>query len=285
MQQAAFTRPRSVRAAARHHSTAREQIFGEGRWTPRTFNAGVQRQPPAAVMIQRHQWRTWHRRQVRESSGSYMTAASPPSAPTGDESRRKEAGVRRRCRRCQSVPSALLSFHCRLTLMVACARPPKRERTSAFLWYTRASTPQLGLGSGVMPLLLSSLLSSILLPRVLTPVPAFAMPPSSYLKKHEQLMSQSDALLSLSNSKRAIWASIAGGTLVFAGKLCVVMYCGGMGEASDSIVAETAHSFVDVLNQAFLLVGIQRSQRPVSDLHPRGTYQPTSLPMTGVGLF
>jgi hypothetical protein len=84
-------------------------------------------------------------------------------------------------------------------------------------------------------------------------------------------MSQSDALLSLSNSKRAIWASIAGGTLVFAGKLCVVMYCGGMGEASDSVVAETAHSFVDVLNQVFLLVGIQRSQRPVSDLHPRGT--------------
>lgn len=94
---------------------------------------------------------------------------------------------------------------------------------------------------------------------------------NSYLKKHEQLMSQSDALLSLSNSRRAIWASIAGGTIVFAGKLCVVMYCGGMGAASDTIVAETAHSFVDVMNQVFLLVGIQRSQRPISDLHPRGT--------------
>jgi hypothetical protein len=98
-----------------------------------------------------------------------------------------------------------------------------------------------------------------------------AVPLNSYLRKHEQLMSKSDALLSLDNSRRTIWASIAGGTIVFAGKLCVVMYCGGMGEASDSIVAETAHSFVDVLNQVFLLVGIQRSQRPISDLHPRGT--------------
>jgi divalent metal cation (Fe/Co/Zn/Cd) transporter len=83
-------------------------------------------------------------------------------------------------------------------------------------------------------------------------------------------MQKSDALLSLSNSKRAIWASIAGGTIVFAGKLCVVMYCGGMGEASDSIVAETAHSFVDVMNQMFLLVGIHRSQRPICATHPRG---------------
>ena len=117
----------------------------------------------------------------------------------------------------------------------------------------------------------------------LTPMPPLGVPPNSYLKKHEQLMSRSDALLSLSNSRRAIWASIAGGTVVFAGKLCVVMYCGGMGEASDSIVAETAHSFVDVLNQVFLLVGIERSQRPVSDLHPRGvsSHKLSRLSMAG----
>lgn len=91
-----------------------------------------------------------------------------------------------------------------------------------------------------------------------------------FQKKHDELMSKSDALLDLGNSRKAIWASIAGGSVVFAGKLMVVMYCGGMGEASDSIVAETAHSFVDVMNQVFLLVGIQRSQQPISEMHPRG---------------
>ena len=89
----------------------------------------------------------------------------------------------------------------------------------------------------------------------------------------------------LADSQRAIYASIIGGGVVFVGKACVVVYSGGkqtetrsnprysyprprpprersfdrggshrpgragMGEASDSIVAETAHSFVDCLNQ------------------------------------
>lgn len=87
-------------------------------------------------------------------------------------------------------------------------------------------------------------------------------------------MLKSDTLVDLRNSQRVIYASIAGGCVVFAGKLMVVHYCGGLGAASDSIVAETAHSFVDVMNQCFLLVGIKRSQRPVSDRHPRGEPRP-----------
>jgi divalent metal cation (Fe/Co/Zn/Cd) transporter len=58
---------------------------------------------------------------------------------------------------------------------------------------------------------------------------------------------------------------------VFAGKLGVVVYCGGVGMAADSVVAETAHSFVDVLNQAFLVIGIRRSQKPPSKTLPYGT--------------
>ena len=98
-------------------------------------------------------------------------------------------------------------------------------------------------------------------------------------------MQKSDTLVDLRNSQRVIYASIAGGCVVFAGKLMVVHYCGGLGAASDSIVAETAHSFVDVMNQCFLLVGIKRSQRPVSDRHPRGEPRPPTRPLSSPPLW
>jgi hypothetical protein len=155
---AALTSPRSLRTMARHHSTAWMQRLDEGRWPAQSFGAGAQRQP-RAVMIQRHQCRTRHRRQWR----SCATAASPPSTPTGDESRRKEAGVRRRCRRHrrQLVPAAF--SRCPLQAdpdgVCVCARPQKSERTSAFCALESVAAQRtLSLGTDVVSLLLPSLL-------------------------------------------------------------------------------------------------------------------------------
>ena len=91
-----------------------------------------------------------------------------------------------------------------------------------------------------------------------------------YMKRHDDILTYSSGKKDLEDSQRAIVASIVGGGVVFVGKACVVWYCGGFGVASDSIVAETAHSFVDCLNQVFLLVGIKRSLLPPTASNPMG---------------
>jgi hypothetical protein len=95
-----------------------------------------------------------------------------------------------------------------------------------------------------------------------------------YQKRHEDVLAHSQGAVDLLDSQRAVRWSIAGAAVVFVGKACVVMHCGGLGVASDSIVAETAHSFVDALNQCFLLVGIQRSMRPRACLAPPSALRP-----------
>lgn len=66
-------------------------------------------------------------------------------------------------------------------------------------------------------------------------------------------------------SKKSVMAAICGNTLVMISKLI-----GFVITASPSMLAESIHSFADVMNQALLLLGIHRSEKDPDSLFSRG---------------
>ncbi len=69
----------------------------------------------------------------------------------------------------------------------------------------------------------------------------------------------------MAESKRAIYASIAGDAAVAATKFTAAIVTG-----SSAMLAEGIHSVVDAANGALLLVGLQQSERPPDRAHPFG---------------
>ncbi len=69
----------------------------------------------------------------------------------------------------------------------------------------------------------------------------------------------------MAESKRAIYASIAGDAAVAATKFTAALLTG-----SSAMLAEGIHSVVDAANGALLLVGLSQSERPPDRAHPFG---------------
>ena len=68
-----------------------------------------------------------------------------------------------------------------------------------------------------------------------------------------------------SNSKKSVLAAIGGNTVVMIAK-CIGFFFTG----SSSMLAESIHSFADVLNQSLLLIGMNKSEKSPDKEHATG---------------
>ena len=71
--------------------------------------------------------------------------------------------------------------------------------------------------------------------------------------------------MSASGSKKVVIAALLGNGLIAATKFAASIYTG-----SSAMMSEGVHSVVDTFNQALLLYGIHRSNRPADKAHPFG---------------